>query len=393
VGCLSGVISCISAKREKGDRLAELEQLEKEAGDRLNSLEKLLNQKQRDLSELDQLTSEELERLSQEKQQQIENLNRQVEELTQLLDEQLIEIDQREATSRKQLEEEIEQYRAEVEGQLEAKRQQLEAIAQDDEQWLAAETEKLTQALEQDKAIFLEKHSIECDRLYDEIDLMKSELAAAYRLLEKYEEPEMPRGFDIEKVVAYKLQKFWRDKGIITHLISAYPDEANRRVLVRLRPKTGGQKQFKKDWLNELQIQEDLPEPPGIQTVGGAIEFEIKPRTWTAFKPWDDTPGTGSRQPTPDFENPSPISQEELKHFQAPLFRLEPKGAIKRIEQIWVLTLWLEGITQTVLLATVYRSRTGNPVAKGDGASYINARERLYQILDLQQIEYTRRGA
>jgi hypothetical protein len=419
VGTVSGAIAIFQTRPRKSTGLTDSEvlelaissatkQVEEDLGDaeaaaalRIYSLEKLLATKTQELAELDHLTNEELERLSQEKRNQVQNLNRQIDELTQLLDEQLAEIDQRESQARQQLTLEIEQRKQEAEAELEAKRQQLEAIAQDDEAWLQQETARLTQALEADKEAFLEKHRKECDRLLDEIELLESELAAAHQLLDKYQEPEMPRGFDIEKVVAYKLQTFWRAKGIITHLISAYPDEANRRVLVRLRPKTGGQKQFKKEWLNELQIQEDLPEPPGIQTVGGAIEFEIKPRTWTAFKPWDDLPSGGGGGTVPNspesstmFENSSPVTQEELENFQQPIFRFDPRGAIGRLEQTWIVYLWQSGVrNQGVICSTVYRSRTGNPVSKGDGSSFINARERMYSILDLQGITYIRRGA
>jgi len=411
VGCFSGAIASFQTRPRKQAGLTDSEvlelsiisasrQAEEDISDRILSLEKLLADRRQDLSELDQLTTEELERLSQEKRDQVENLNRQVEDLQALLDEQLAEIDRREQESLHRIQREMSEYKAAVEAELEDRRQQLGAIAQEDEQWLASETQKLTQQLEQDKARFLEKHQKECDRLLDEIELLESELASAHQLLDKYQEPEMPRGFDIEKVVAYKLQQFWRGKGIITHLIGAYPDEPNRRVLVRLRPKTGGQKQFKKDWLNELQIQEDLPEPVGMQTVAGAIEFEIKPRTWTAFKPWDDLPvgNSGGTVPSPQssitFENSSPVTQEELGNFQPPMFRFDPRGAIGRLEQAWVIWLWESGTrNQGVVCSTVWRSRTGNPVSKGDGSSFINARERMYCILDAQNITYIRRGA
>lgn len=408
VGIVSGAIACFQYRPSRREGLTDSEVLElaiasatAQAELQVDSLEKLLINKTQELAELDHLTDEELERLSQEKQQQIANLNRQVEDLQTLLDEQLAEIDHREQQSWQQLTLEIEQRKQEAETELEAKRQQLEAIAKDDEAWLEQETTRLTQALEADKAAFLEKHSQECDRLLDEIELLESELAAAHQLLDKYQEPEMPRGFDIEKVVAYKLQQFWRGKGIITHLIGSYPDEPSRRVLVRLRPKTGGQKQFKKDWLNELQIQEDLPEPVGMQTVAGAIEFEIKPRTWTAFKPWDDLPGGNgggtvprAEQSSITFENSSPVTQEELENFQPPMFRFDPRGAIGRLEQTWVIHLWESGVrNQGVVCSTVWRSRTGNPVSKGDGSSFINARERMYCILNQQGITYIRRGA
>lgn len=370
----------------------------KQIEDESSSLEKYLLAKQQELSRIQSLTDAELATITAEREAHIKNLNNQIDELTQLLDEQLIEIDQREEQSRQQLKAEIDEYKAAAEAELLVKQQQLQSIASEDEQWLAAETEKLTQQLEADKAAFLEKHQAECDRLLDEIDLLKSELSAAYQLLDKYEEPEMPRGFDVEKVVAYKLQQFWRAKGIITHLINAYPDEAGRRVLVRLRPKTGGQSQFKKQWLNEIQVQEDLPEPVAIRTVAGAIEFEIKPRTWTAFKPWDDSPtpspGNGHQPPSINFENPSPVTEEELENFQQPVFRFEPRGAIGRLEQLWIISLWQSGVkTQGIILSTVYRSSTGNPVSKGDGASFINARERMYTTLDMQNITYIRRGA
>lgn len=408
VGTVSGAIACIQSRPTKKTGLTEVEILElaissatKQAESELEAFDRLLASKQRDLAELDQLTDEELDRLSQERQQQVVNLNRQIEDLTQLLDEQLAEIDRRELLSMQRLTLEIKQRKQDAETELEVKRQQLEAIAQEDEAWLAAETNRLTQQLEKDKQVFLSRHQAQIEELCDRIDLLESELAATHQLLDRYEEPEMPRGFDVEKVVAYKLQYFWRVKGIITHLINAYPDEANRRVLVRLRPKTGGQKQFKKEWLNELQIQEDLPEPVGICTVGGAIEFEIKPRTWTAFKPWNDSPPSSPSSPlgsekfiTERFENGSPVDQEELLNFQAPMFRFEPKGEIKRLEQVWIVSLWESGVkTQGTLLPTVYRSITGNPVSKGDGASFINARERMYLIFDLQGIEYIRRGA
>ncbi|HAJ59539.1 MAG TPA: hypothetical protein DCP31_09925, partial [Cyanobacteria bacterium UBA8543] len=340
----------------------------KQIEDESSSLEKYLLAKQQELSRIQSLTDAELATITAEREAHIKNLNNQIDELTQLLDEQLIEIDQREEQSRQQLKAEIDEYKAAAEAELLVKQQQLQSIASEDEQWLAAETEKLTQQLEADKAAFLEKHQAECDRLLDEIDLLKSELSAAYQLLDKYEEPEMPRGFDVEKVVAYKLQQFWRAKGIITHLINAYPDEAGRRVLVRLRPKTGGQSQFKKQWLNEIQVQEDLPEPVAIRTVAGAIEFEIKPRTWTAFKPWDDSPtpspGNGHQPPSINFENPSPVTEEELENFQQPVFRFEPRGAIGRLEQLWIISLWQSGVkTQGIILSTVYRSSTGNPVS------------------------------
>lgn len=437
VGVLSGAIAIIQTRPRKQVGLTDSEvlelaiasstkQIEEYEQSRIENIqhlyetwesdaeeiEKLIDQRKKQLAELDKITDAELDAIATERQRHIQNLNNQIDELSSLLDEQLAEIEVREQESIQRIYAEVEQHKQAVEAELEAKRQQLETIAQDDEAWLAQETERLTQQLEEDKRIFLEKHQGECislrreaDRLLDEIDLLKSELSAAYQLLEKYEEPELPRGFDIEKVVAYKLQKFWRDKGIITYLISAYPDEANRRVLVRLRPKTGGQKQFKKEWLNELQVQEDLPEPPGIQTVGGAIEFEIKPRTWTAFKPWDDTPPElrpasltpGCNHPSTvnyAFEKSEPVTQKELEDFQPPCFRIDPQGAIKRIEQVWVISLWESGVrTQSLVCSTVYRSRTGNPVAKGDGSSFINARERMYSILDLQGITYIRRGA
>lgn len=412
VGVLSGAIASLQTRPRKQIGLTDSEvlelsiisasrQAEEDISDRILSLENILQRRQLDLSELDQLTTEELDRLSQEKEQQITNLNRQVEDLQTLLNEQLAEIDRREQESLHRLRCEMAEYKAAVEAELEDRRQQLGVIAQEDEAWLAAETQKLNQQLEQDKTRFLEKHQKECDRLLDEIELLESELASAHQLLDKYQEPEMPRGFDIEKVVAYKLQQFWRGKGIITHLIGAYPDEPNRRVLVRLRPKTGGQKQFKKDWLNELQIQEDLPEPVGMQTVAGAIEFEIKPRTWTAFKPWDDIPGgngggsvPSSSQSSITFESQSPVTQEELQNFQPPMFRFDPRGAIGRLEQTWVVWLWESGTrNQGVVCSTVWRSRTGNPVSKGDGSSFINARERMYYILDAQKITYIRRGA
>jgi hypothetical protein len=409
VGVVSGAIATFQHRPRKSTGLTDSEvlelsinsatkQVEEDLSDRIQFLESILQRKQHDLAELDHLTTEELERLSQEKQQQIENLNRQVEDLQTLLDDQLTEIDRKEQESLHRLQCEMAEYKAAIEAELEDKRQQLGAIAQEDEAWLAAETQKLNQQLKADKAIFLEKHQKQCDRLLDEIDLLESELAAAHQLLDKYQEPEMPRGFDIEKVVAYKLQQFWRGKGIITHLVGAYPDEPNRRVLVRLRPKTGGQKQFKKDWLNELQIQEDLPEPVGMQTVAGAIEFEIKPRTWTAFKPWDDSPTSpplGQRETNSyTFENPSPVSTEELQNFQQPMFRFDPRGAIGRLEQTWIVSLWESGVrNQGVVCSTVYRSRTGNPVSKGDGSSFTNARERMYCILDQQEITYIRRGA
>ena len=412
VGVVSGAIAILQTRPKSQPGLSDSEvlelsiisatrQAEEDIGDRIQSLGNILQRRQQDLAELDQLTSEELERLSQEKQQQIENLNRQVEDLQSLMDDQLAEIDRREQESLHRLQCEMSEYKAAIEAELEDKKQELNAIAQEDEAWLAAETQKLNQQLEADKAAFLEKHQKQCDKLLDEIELLESELASAHQLLDKYQEPEMPRGFDIEKVVAYKLQQFWRGKGIITHLIGAYPDEPNRRVLVRLRPKTGGQKQFKKDWLNELQIQEDLPEPIGIQTVAGAIEFEVKPRTWTAFKPWDDLPsgnGGGSVPSSPQnsitFESSSPVSTEELQNFQPPMFRFDPRGAIGRLEQTWVVWLWESGTrNQGVVCSTVWRSRTGNPVSKGDGSSFINARERMYLILDAQNITYIRKGA
>lgn len=422
VGCFSGGVACLQLRPRKlglsDSEVLELaitsatHQIEEYCKEReaniahlyetwesdATEIEKQIEQKKQQLSEIDQLTDAELDAITTERQAHITNLNKQIEELTQLIDELVIEIDQREEQSRQQLKTEIDEYKAATEAELLAKQQQLQAIANEDEEWLSQETEKLTKQLEEDKRIFLEKHQAECDRLLDEIDLLKSELNAAYQLLNKYEEPELPRGFDVEKVVAYKLQQFWRAKGITTHLINAYPDEAGRRVLVRLRPKTGGEKQFKKQWLNELQVQEDLPEPVAIRTVAGAIEFEIKPRTWTAFKPWDDSPpspppGNGY-QPSIKFENPSPVTEEELKNFQQPVFRFEPRGAIGRLEQLWIISLWQSGVkTQGIILSTVYRSSTGNPVSKGDGASFINARERMYTTLDMQNITYVRRGA
>lgn len=405
VGVVSGAIATFQHRPRLRKGLTESEVLElaiasatTQAQAEIDSLEKSLLLKQQKLSEVSALTDAELTTITAEREAHITNLNNQIDELTQLLDEQLIEIDQREQQSRQQLKAEIDEYKAAAETELLAKQQQLKAIANDDEAWLAQETEKLTQQLETDKAVFLEKHQAECDRLLDEIDLLKSELNAAYQLLDKYEEPELPRGFDVEKVVAYKLQKFWRDKGIITHLISAYPDEAGRRVLIRLRPKTGGQSQFKKQWLNEIQVQEDLPEPVAIRTVAGAIEFEIKPRTWTAFKPWDDTPPSPGRGSSTTvnyaFEQGEPVTPKELEEFQPLFFRIDPVGDIRRIEQVWIVSLWESGVrTQGLVCSTVYRSKTGNPVSKGDGASFINARERMYSILDLQGITYIRRGA
>lgn len=405
VGFSSGIVYLLQA----GDPRKRLKELDL----RIDSIEKSIERKQQELQELNQLTDTELTAIIQEKELHITNLDKQIEDLNSLIDEAFEEIETKEQQSRSlidreresrssQLKAEIDQYRTQQLAELESKEAQLAEIAKSDERWLQEETEKLTTQLEADKEEFLRKHRQEIAKLCSSIDLLEEELAAAHRLLEKYEEPELPRGMDVEKVAAYKVQKFFRDKGIITYLVGAYPDEANRRVLIRLRPKTGGQSQFKKALLNELQIQEDLPEPVGIRTVAGAVEFEIKPRTWTAFKPWDDLPPEpGTPEPTRpgvtssyEFEHSSPVSEKELEDFTEPTFRLRPFGKITRVEQTWIVALWEVGIkTQRVVLGTVYMSQTGNPVAKGDGNSFIQARERMYSILDIQGVSYMRRGA
>ena len=377
-----------------GEQILELEQLavvqenleaqEQAQCDRIKYLASQIKEKHTQLSGLNELVGEELDALVLEKQTAVENLEKQILDLEELAQQQFAELEAAEAASKKDAEnyrfnmiEEIEAYRLQT-------TEQLKAIASQDEETLKAQATLLEQQLEADKQAFLEKYSLEKQELLSQIEYLNNQLGGAYQLLEEYRLPSVPRGCEPEAAVARELMLFFRKKGVICTNQGSYIRE-DGRIVVLLEPLQGGEASFKKAWLKEFQMRERLLEPIEIRTVPGAVEFLLKVDTPQP----SSSPSPPPSPPSPPPEPLYPVTNKELDDFQEPDFRMPPRGEISRLERTWAVWLWeRQGITnQSIILGKIWRNRRGNPVSRGDGASFLLARDRLQSILENQGIE------
>jgi hypothetical protein len=375
------------------ERIGEIErqaqEREQEASDRILAM-------QAELARIQAITDSELDAITTERQAHIDNLNHQIEELNQLLDEQLSEIDQREEQLKQQLMAEIEEYKAAAEAELESKRQQLEAIAQDDEAWLEAETQKLTDALEADKAAFLEKHKREVEKLSDRVSFLEQELAAALWQLDQYEKPQLPEGIEQDQIAARRCIELLSKLGVLCDYRGSWLDTSY--IYVRIRPRTGGEKEIKKH-LNRLHIELNLAEPPKAETVPGAVQLYLRPRVFLPMEQPDTTPPPAARQPVspphhpevPDQEAIATLNASYLQDFVEPEVKAHVFGGISQLERDWINYLWNYHSprpirNQKAIIFRVWGKKSG------DGSGFINARERLRRIAQQLGIDLRRKG-
>jgi hypothetical protein len=357
-------------------------------------IEKQIDKRKQQLSELDKLTDAELDAITTERQAHITNLNKQIEELTQLIDELVIEIDQREKQSRQQLKAEIDEYKAAAEAELIAKQQQLQTIASEDEEWLSQETEKLTQQLEEDKRIFLEKHNAQVEKLGDRIQFLEQELAGVLWQLDQYEKPQLPEGVEQDQIAARRCIELLSKLGVLCDYRGSWLDTSY--IYVRLRPRTGGEKEIKKH-LNRLHIELNLAEPPKTETVPGAVQIYLRPRVFLPMK--DHTPRHEfSTQPTtphhpevPDTQAIATLNASYLQDFIEPEVKAHIFGSVSQLEVDWVNYLWNYHSprpirNQKAIIFRVWGKKSG------DGSGFINARERLRKIAQQLNIDLRRKS-
>lgn len=391
VGVVTGGVVCYQL-RPRRNQLSDAEVLElailsatAQAESEINSLEKSLLLKNQQLTEISQLSQSELDAIATERQQHIQNLNNQIDELTQLLDDQLAEIDQREEESRQRLQSEMEEYKQAVEAQLEQKRHELSSIATEDEQWLNQETDRLTQALEEDKRIFLEKHKSECDRLYDRIDFLEQELGALQWQLRNYEQPQLPEGVEQDAIASRRVIEILDKLGVTCDYRGSWLDTSY--IYVRIRPRTGGIKQINK-WLDRLQIELALAEKPQAELVPGAIQLFLKPRTFLSVEP-DSVrvvPAAHSHPEVVEEGAIATLNASYLRDFVEPEVKHSINGAISQLEIDWFNFLWnfhepRPIRNQKAIIFRIWGKKSG------DGAGFQTARGRLHRIAQILKIE------
>lgn len=363
----------------------------------LHSLEKSLVDREKQIQELDSIHSSGLATISQEREVHITNLNNQIDQLNELLEEQLAEIDQREQESIARIQAEVNEYRDTVEAELAAKQQQLGAIAGDDERWLETETQRLTQALEEDKAIFLEKHQQREDKLLDRIEFLEQELGALQWQLRNYEQPQLPEGVEQDAIAARRCIEILSSLGVTCDYRGSWLD--TNYIYVRLRPRVGGIKQVAK-WLDRLMIELSLAEKPQAELVPGAIQLFLRPRTFLSVEPDTVRP---TPKPHPEVveheamvasrtaEGIATLNASYLRDFVEPEVKHSINGTITQLETDWFNYLWnfhqpRPIRNQKAIIHRIWGKKSG------DGAGFITARGRLHRIAQILRVELRRKN-
>ena len=379
----------IEGLSELEHRQKNLEVQERTQRDRIEYLASQIKEKHDQLSGLNDLVGEELDALVLEKKLMVDNLEKQISDLGELAEEQFEELEAAEAASKEDAEnyrlsmiEKIDAYHAET-------TEELRAIAESDKKKLDQKAAELEELLEADKLDFLEKYEEKEKELRSQIEYLSNQLGGAYQLLEEYRLPEVPRGCEPEAAAARELMLFFRKKGISCINKGSFVRQ-DGRIVVNLEPIDGGEASFRRPWLLEFQMRERLTEPIQIETVPGAVQFLLKPDIPTPSPSLPPSSPSPSPPPPPSLpSDDGEITRRELDNFQEPDFKVPPYGEISRLERTWAVWLWeRQGIrNQSIILGKIWRSRRGNPVSRGDGASFLLAKDKLHKILEERGIK------
>jgi hypothetical protein len=323
------------------------------------------------------LIESDLDAITAERETHLANLNNQVNELTELLDEQLAEIEAREQASI-----------ARVHAEAEAMNQKLREISDDDENYLAQERERLAAELAHDKKIFLDKHKAEIERHRDRIDFLEQELAAMQYTIRNYEMPILPEGVTTEQIAARRAIEILYKSDCVCDYRGSWAESGY--IKVRLVPRSGGLKGVSK-WLDRLMFELALAEKPQAELVSGAIQLVLKPQSMVSM---DASPVVKVKEPTPELELTEAVNSlnySYLQDFVEPDTKHSINGAISQLEVDWFNYLWnfLEPRPIRNQKAIIYRI-WGKKA--GDGVGYTTARGRLARIAQMLQVELRRKG-
>jgi hypothetical protein len=238
------------------------------------------------------------------------------------------------------------------------------------------ELERINEELETDKKQFLEEHNRAIASLEDEIDFLKAQLQEAEAEIQRYDFPRMPEGVSREDIAARRIIEILRDCKLICDFRGAWIE--NGFILVRVRPRRGGEKEIQK-WANRFQMEMDLQAIPEISTQSGAIQLRLLP---------NDVPYTPPRnEPISPDDEPDGDKTEPLHDFIEPKLILDPMGPIRPLERRWVLWLWTHHNPPIRNKANVIR-RVYGATNGGKPEKFRAGRERLHIILSDAGVEF-----
>lgn len=309
-----------------------------------------------------------------------------LEAVEKLIDQKHLELQEIEKQYRKQWEikqSEINQQQLDNEKFLEEKQLEINSqIAErsqsldEREQLIQQQIEQINQELEEDKKHFLEESNRAIASYEDEINFLKEQLREAEAEIKRYDFPRMPEGVSREDIAARRIIEILRDCKLICDFRGAWIE--NGFILVRIRPRRGGEKEVGK-WANRIQIELSLEALPEISTQSGAVQLRLMP---------NDTPYIA---PLNESVKPSDESNgdrsEPLHEFIEPNIILDPFGPIRPLERRWVLWLWTIHNPPLRNKANVIR-RVWGATNGGKPEKFRAAKERLHQILDDENIKY-----
>lgn len=309
-----------------------------------------------------------------------------IEEVEKLLDKKHIELQEIEKQYRRQWEikeEEIKQQQKDNEIFLEEKtaliQTQLDERLQELQQrelLITQQIEEINQELEIDKKQFLEEHNRAIASYEDEVVFLKEQLREAESEIKRYDFPRMPEGVNREDIAARRIIEILRDCKLICDFRGAWIE--NGFILVRVRPRRGGEKEVSK-WGNRIQIELNLEALPEISTQSGAVQLRLMPNDTPYIPP--------PNEPIEPHDEPNGDRFEPLHEFVEPNIILDPYGPIRPLERRWVLWLWTFHNPPLNNKANVIR-RVWGATNGGKPEKFRAARERLHQILKDANIKY-----
>lgn len=278
------------------------------------------------------------------------------------------EINQQQLNNEKFLEEKT----ASIQTQLDERSQALDQR----EQLIQQEIERINSELEADKKEFLEENNRLIASYEDEINFLKEQLREAEAEIKRYDFPRMPEGVSREDIAARRIIEILRDCKLICDFRGAWIE--NGFILVRIRPRRGGEKEVSK-WGNRIQIELNLEALPEISTQSGAVQLRLMPNDTPYIAPPNES--------IKSIDEQNGDLTEPLHQFVEPNIILDPYGPIRPIERRWVLWLWTIHNPPLHNKANVIR-RVWGATNGGKPEKFRAARERLHQILDDENIKY-----
>lgn len=266
----------------------------------------------------------------------------------------------------------LEENSASIQAQLDERSQSLD----EREQLIQQQIEQINQELEEDKKQFLEESNRAIASYEDEIEFLKEQLREAEAEIKRYDFPRMPEGVSREDIAARRIIEILRDCKLICDFRGAWIE--NGFILVRIRPRRGGEKEISK-WANRIQIELSLEAIPEVSTQSGAVQLRLLPNDVPYISPTNELT-------KPENELNGDRS-EPLHEFVEPNIVLDPFGPIRPMERRWVLWLWIIHNPPLRNKANVIR-RVWGATNGGKPEKFRAAKERLHKILDDENIKY-----